>query len=178
VIANPVPLTVAPLIVKGAVPVEVKVSDFVVAVLSVTLPKTRLVVLTLSVGTEAFNCSAKLFVTPVELAVNVAACAVPTALTFAVKPALVAFAGTISVDGTVTAALLLVIATLKPPLGAAPLKVTVHASVPAPVIEALPHEKALNVGAFAIPVPLKFTLVVLLFVPFVVRVRSPFIDPA
>ena len=146
--------------------------------LTVTLPKTRLVALTLSVGTEAFNCNAKLFVTPVELAVKVTACAVPTALTFAVKPALVAFAGTISVDGTVTAALLLVIATLKPPLGAAPLNVTVQASVPEPVIEALPHEKALSVGAFATPVPLKLTFVVVLFVPFVVRVSSPFIEPA
>ena len=94
------------------------------------------------------------------------------------KPALVAFAGTTSADGTVTAAWLLVIATLKPPLGAEPLNVTVHASVPALVIEAPPQEKALSVGAFATPVPLKLTFVVLLSVPFVVRVSSPFIDPA
>jgi hypothetical protein len=72
-----------------------------------------------------------------------------------VKPALVALAGTTTVAGTVTDALLLVTDTLKPPLPAGPLRVTVQASVPAPVIDALLQDSALNPAATAVPVPVR-----------------------
>jgi hypothetical protein len=41
------------------VPVELKVTDWVVAAFTATLPKARLVVLRVRVGTAAFNCTAK-----------------------------------------------------------------------------------------------------------------------
>jgi hypothetical protein len=60
-----------------------------------------------SVGTAAVNCRAKLLETVPDVAVSVTACAVPTDNTVAVNPALVALAGTVTVEGTETAALLL-----------------------------------------------------------------------
>ena len=85
------------------------------------------------------------------LAVSVTACAVVTDDTVAVNPALVAFAGTTSVAGTVTAALLLARLTLKPPLPAAAVSVTVQLSLPDPVIDALLQESALNAAGTARP---------------------------
>jgi hypothetical protein len=154
-IVNPVPLNAAELMVTGAVPVEVNVTGSVDAVFTVTLPNARLVGLTVNVGTAAFNCSAKVLETPPALAVRVTACAVVTDDTVAVNPALLALAGTSTVAGTVTAALLLANDTLKPPVPAGPLSVTVHASVPAPVIDALLHDRALKVPAAAVPVPVR-----------------------
>ena len=78
------------------------------------------------------------------LAVSVTACAVVTDDAAAVNMALVAFAGTTSVAGTVTAALLLARLTLRPPLPAAAVSATVQLSLPGPVIEALLQESALN----------------------------------
>jgi hypothetical protein len=74
-----------------------------------------------------------------------------------VNAALVAFAGTVTVDGTVTAASLLDRLILRPPLGAVELRVTVQASVPAPVMDALLQESALNAGTVPVvmPVPLR-----------------------
>jgi hypothetical protein len=86
------------------------------------------------------------------LAVNVTACAVATDDTVAVNVAVVEFAGTVTVAGTVTAGLLLDRLTLSPPLAAAAFSVTVQASVPAPVIDALPQVSALSTG---VPVPLR-----------------------
>ena len=85
---NPVPLSVAELIVTGAVPVELNVTDNVEAVFTVTLPNARLLGLTVNVGTAAFSCSAKLLEKLPALAVRVAACAVVTDETVAVNPAL------------------------------------------------------------------------------------------
>ena len=116
---KPVPLSVAELMVTGAVPVEVNVTGSVEAVFTVTLPNARLVGLTVNVGTAAFSCKAKLLETLPALAVRVTACAVVTEETVAVNPALLALAGTTTVAGTVTPALLLVKPTLKPPLPAA-----------------------------------------------------------
>jgi len=85
--------------------------------------------------------------------------------TVAVNAALVAFAGTVTVAGTVTAALLLDRLILRPTLGAVELIVTVQASVPAPVMEALLQESALNAAetaVAAVPVPLKAITAVLL----------------
>jgi hypothetical protein len=58
------------LTVTAAVPADVKVTDFVTAVLRTTLPKEREVALTLNVGTAAFNWSAKPFETPPAFAVT------------------------------------------------------------------------------------------------------------
>jgi hypothetical protein len=81
---------------------------------------------------------------------------VPTAITVAENAPLVAFAGTVTVDGTVTAVLLLARFTIIPPEGAPPFSVTVQVSVPAPVIEALPQEIDFKV---AIPIPLRVIVV-------------------
>ena len=150
---KPVPVIVAELMVTGAAPVEVSVTDCVAAVLTCTLPKATLAALMLSVGTAAFNCRAKLFEMPPEAAVRVTACAVPTDDTPAVNPALVAFAGMVTVAGTVTAALLLERLMLRPPLAAAEVRVIVHASVPDPVMELVLQESVLNAAGAAVPVP-------------------------
>jgi len=55
---KPVPLTVTELMVTGAVPVELRVSDWVVALFSATLPKAMVLALTASVGVPAPNCRA------------------------------------------------------------------------------------------------------------------------
>jgi hypothetical protein len=62
----------------------------------------------------------------------------------AVKPALVAPAGTVTVAGTVTAALLLDRPTLSPPAGAAAFRFTVHASFANPDTDALLHASELT----------------------------------
>ena len=154
-IVNPVPVNAAELMVRGAVPVEVNVTGSVDAVFTVTLPNARLAGLMVNVGTAAFNCRPKVRETPPALAVRVTGCAVETDDTVAVNPALLALAGTTTVAGTVTAALLLVKDTLKPPLPAGPLNVTVQASLPAPVIDALVQDNALKVAATAVPVPVR-----------------------
>jgi hypothetical protein len=154
-IVNPVPVSDAELMVTGAVPVEVNVTGSVDAVFTVTLPNARLAGLMVNVGTPAFSCRAKVLDTPPALAVRVTACAVVTDDTVAVNPALLALPGTTTVAGTVTAALLLTNDTLKPPVPAGPLSVTVHASVPAPVIDALLHDSAFKVPAAAAPVPVR-----------------------
>ena len=159
-IVKPVPLNVAELMVTGAVPVELNVTGIVEDVFTVTLPNARLVGLTVNVGTAAFSCKAKLLETLLALAVRVTACAVVTEDTVAVNPALLALAGTTTVAGTVTAALLLVKPTLKPPLPAVVVSVTVHASLPAPVIDALLHDNALNAAGTAVPVPVRLTTAV------------------
>ena len=157
---KPVPLRVPELMVTGAVPVDVSVTGSVEAVFKVTLPNAKLAGLTVNVAAAAFNCRAKVLETPPALAVRVTACAVVTEDTVAVNPTLVALAGTTTVAGTVTAALLLVRPTLKPPLPAAALSVTVHASLPAPVIDALLQDNALNAAGTAVPVPVRLTTAV------------------
>ena len=88
------------------------------------------------------------------MAVSVAVCAVPTAEAVAVNPALEAPAATVTDAGTVTAALLLAKLTVRA-LAAAPVSVTVHASVAVPVSDALPHVTPLTAGC---PVPLSVTI--------------------
>ncbi|MFZ0745989.1 MAG: hypothetical protein WAM85_16380 [Terracidiphilus sp.] len=110
-------------------------------------------------------------------AVSVTDCAELTDETFAVKLAVVAFAATVTVAGTVTAALLLARLTLTPPLPAAALNVTVQASVPDPVIEPLLHKTELSVGGAAeldfLPVPCSFTIAVGLVTELLVIVTCP-----
>jgi len=151
---KPVPVNAAELMVTGAVPLELSVTGNVVGVFSVTLPNARLAGLMVNVGAAAFNCRAKVFDTPPVLAVRVTDCAVVTEVTVAVNPALVAFAGTTTVAGTVTAVLLLLNPTLTPPLPAAELSVTVQLSLPAPVRDALVQDNEPNVPDTAVPVPL------------------------
>ena len=82
---------------------------------------------------ELDNCRAKVLLVLPEVAVSVAVCDEVTAATVALKPALVDPEATATLDGTVTEELELDSDTLKPPLGAAPLNVTVHESLPAAV---------------------------------------------
>jgi hypothetical protein len=98
-----------------------------------------------------FSCKLKDCDPPPALAVREAVCAVLTEATVAENPALVEFAGTATVPGTLTAALLLDRVTVVPPLGAAEDRVTVQASDPAPVIEPLLHERLLRVGCVGLP---------------------------
>jgi hypothetical protein len=65
-----------------------------------------------------------------------------------VKLAELAPAATVTLAGTVTAALLLVNDTLAPPLGAAPVREMVQVSLPAPVTEALGHDTEPKVAEF------------------------------
>jgi hypothetical protein len=161
-IVNPVPVRAPELMVTGDVPVEVNVTGSVVGVFNVTLPNARLAGLIVNVAAAAFNCRAKVLETLPALAVSVTACAVVTDDTVAVNPALVAFAATVTEAGTVTAALLLARLTVKPPLPAAALSVTVQLSLPAPVIDAVLQERALNTPAPAPPVPVRLITAVAL----------------
>ena len=95
-----------------------------------------------------------------DVAVRVTDCALVTAATLAVNAALVAVAGTVIEEGTVTALLLLASDTLTPPVGAEPDRLTVHASARDPVIELLLQDTALTVGATLVPVPLRVTVAV------------------
>lgn len=123
---------------------------------STTLPKATLVALMLSAGVTAFNCSVKLFETPPAVAVRVATWLELTDITVAVNGTLLALAGTVTVAGTVTAALLLDRLTLSPPLGAAAFSAAVQASVPDPVMDPLLQESALKAGGLlVVPVPLR-----------------------
>jgi len=145
-IEKPVPPNVPELIVTGAVPVEVNVTGSVVGVFTVTLPNGRLAGLIVNVDTapDAFSCRAKLLETPPSLAFSVTDCADVTDDALAVNPTLVASDGTVTVVGTLTAALLLARLTLKPPLPAAAVSVTVQPSLPDPVMDPLLQESALN----------------------------------
>jgi hypothetical protein len=154
-IVKPVPVSVPEFMVTGAVPVELNVTGCVEAVFTVTLPNATLAGLMVNVGVVAFNCRAKLLETLPAVAVSVTACADVTADTLATNPALVAFAGTITVAGKTTAALLLARFTLRPPLAAAPVSVTVQLSLPDPVIDPLLQESILNAARAAVPVPVR-----------------------
>jgi hypothetical protein len=140
---KPVPVSVAELTVTAAVPVEDSVTDCEVVVFTARLPKLTLEVLTVRVGMAAFNWRAKLCELLLAFAVSAAVCVVLTAETVAAKFALAAPAGTVTEAGTTTAELLLARFTVTAPLGAA-LRVTVHASVPAPVIVGLEQESAVG----------------------------------
>jgi hypothetical protein len=159
--AKPVPVTVADVTTAAAVPVDDRVTDCVAVEYITTPPNEMLVALTLSVPEPAAktgeSCSANVALELPDVAVSVAVCEALTAETVAVNPALVAPAGTAALAGTVTAALLLASWMLMPSAGAAAVRLTVHTSVPAPLMEVWMHEMAFSVDAAAIPVPLRFT---------------------
>lgn len=155
---KPSPVREAALIVTGAVPAEVRVTEYVAPVLRGTFPKDRFVELILRVGTYAFRFRVKFSEFPLALAVSVTDWVARTDDAFAVNGTLFAFAGIVTVAGTLTALLLLDRFTLKPPLGAAPLIVTVHASVPVPVIDPVAHAIALRFllgWEISAPIPLR-----------------------
>src|ERR1700678_4200752 len=141
--------------VTAAIPEEVSVTGSVDDVFNVTSPNVRLagLIVNCEPAAAAFSCKAKVLETLPELAVRVTACAAVTADTVAANPALVALAGTTTVAGTVTAALLLARFTLRPPLPAAAVRATVQLSLPDSVIEALVQESELNATGTAVPVP-------------------------
>jgi hypothetical protein len=115
----------------------------------------------LNTGTLVPSCSAKVLATLLALAVSVTVWAVLTEDTVAVKLAVVDPAATVTEAGTVTAELLLARLTANPPLGAAPLRVTVQLSVPAPVIDELVQFRLVKVGVLAeVPLPLRPTTIV------------------
>jgi hypothetical protein len=130
----------AELTVTGTVPDDVSVIDCVDGLLRETFPNEMLVAFTLSVAKAGVNWRAKVPDAPPALAVRVAVCDEATDDTVAVKIALVAFAGTVTDAGTITAESLLARLTAIPPAGAASVRLTVQASDPEPVIEALVHE--------------------------------------
>jgi hypothetical protein len=108
------------------------------------LPNATLVAFKVSVAADGVSSRAKALETLPALAVRVTAWADDTGETVAAKVALVAPAATLTVDGTVTEALLLERLTLSPPVAAAALRVTVQISVPAPVKDELVQVNALN----------------------------------
>ena len=172
---RPVPVSVAELTTTAAVPVEDSVIDCVVDEFTDTLPKLRLEELMVSVGTAAFNCSAKVWATLPALAESVTACMVLTEEAVAEKPVLVAPAATVTEPGTVTEVLLLARLTIKPPLGAAVFSETVQESVAAPVTDALAQVRLVTTGT---PAPLRLMAAVPLVVELLTIVKVPLVAPA
>lgn len=79
-IVKPLPDTVAELMVRGPVPVEDSVNDWVAAVLTAVLPNARLFALTLSAAVVAgFTVMGRVADTPPEFAVKVTVCTLWTA---------------------------------------------------------------------------------------------------
>jgi hypothetical protein len=158
---NPVPVIAASLTVTAAVPVEVRVTVWVAVVFTATLPNARFRALTLRADVIASSCNSK---DCWPSAPSVAAWVAVTAVAVAVKVAVVAPAATVTLAGTVTAALLLVRVTVCPPVAAAPARVTVQASVPAPVNCAFAQVRPLTgwgCAAADAPMPLRSTTVAL-----------------
>lgn len=104
--------------------------------------------------------------TPFAPAVMVAFCEALTAVTVAVKVAVVADGATVTDEGTVTERLLLASEIVNPLDGAAWVNVTVHVSVPEPVRLAVSHVRVLSVavaGDWPLePLPWSFTVDVLI----------------
>jgi hypothetical protein len=142
---KPRPVSTALLTVTAADPVELRVSVCVAGALRTTLPKEMDVALMLSSALAAFNCSGKEAVAPLAEAVSEAVWVELTAATVAVTEALVEPAGTVTEAGRETAVLLLARVRARPPVGAAALRVTVHAVEPAPVIELLEQDREAGV---------------------------------
>lgn len=132
------------MIVTGEVPVDAKVTEYFAAVFTTTSPNEMLDKLGLRVDVAGFNCRATFFDTPPAAAIRFTVCEIWVDDTAVVNATLVAFVGIVTVAGIYTAALLLDKATLTPPFGAGPLKLTVHGSVAAPVMETALQEIPLS----------------------------------
>lgn len=141
---NPVPVTEPELMVSAAVPVELISTDWVDVVFRFTLPNETLVLATFQAALPAVSCSDVALLTPPAVAVMVAVCVVLTAVAVALNDALTDPAGTVTDAGTLSAVLLLARLTAMPPVGAAAVSVTEHASDAAPVSDPLLQEIALS----------------------------------
>ena len=108
------------------------------------------------------------------LAVSVTVCEVGTEEAVAVKPALVAPAGTITDAGTATLVLLLARLTTNPPVGAAAFSVNVQPSVPVPVIEPVLQLIAVSTGT---PVPVRPTVEVAPVEELLLMISVPAAEP-
>jgi hypothetical protein len=75
---NPVPEIESELMLTGAVPLEVNVTDFVTTVPTETLPNASEVALAVRTGVAAFSCSTELCDEEFALADKVAVCALVT----------------------------------------------------------------------------------------------------
>ena len=139
-------------------PVDESVSVCVDAAFTFTLPNDRLEALKPSVTELVLSCRVNVCDIVPAVAVRVTDCAVEADEAVAVNVALVAPTATVTVDGTVTAELLLARLTLTALLAGATFSVTVHASVPAPVIDELAQLRPVSTGT---PMPLRLTAFVL-----------------
>jgi hypothetical protein len=172
---KPAPLIASALTLTAAAPVELSVTVCVAAVFTGSLPNVKVVALTVSVGTVAPSCSAKVFDTLFALAVSVTVVAVLTAVAVAVNVALLDPAATVTDAGMVTAVLLLARLTASPPVAAAAFNETVQLSVPAPVIDPLVQVSPVNTGT---PVPVSVTAVEVPVEELLVSVSDPVTAPA
>ena len=154
-IENPAPVTVAPLTVTAAVPVEVNVMVCALARLTATVPKETLAALNASVGTVVPSASAKDLWRLPALAVIVTVCGVAVAVAVRLKLAFFWPDATVTDAGTVTAVLLLAILTAIPLLSAEVFNVTVQVSEPDPLIEPVAQANPLTIG---MPLPDRPTL--------------------
>lgn len=172
--AKPAPVMDAALTVTGIVPVDERISGCVIAELTGTVPKARLLALIPRMGIAAPSSTANVSATPPTLAVNVAACTVVTGATLASKVALLAPAGTVTDTGTLTALSLLARATSRPPLAAVAFSVTVHVSLEAPVTDPFTQFSPVSIGT---PMPLKATEAELAFDALLETLSWPLADP-
>lgn len=168
------PVTEPALMVTAAVPDEVSVTVWYAGLFRFTSPKGTLVDSRFSLGPPGTKLIVQLWFPPPDDAVRVAIPAVLTADTVAVKPAVVEPAATVTVDGTVTAVSLLERLTDWPPAPAAAFSVTVHVSVPDPVIEAFEQLIPVRMGC---PVPLRLMAVLEPVDELLVRVTEPLTAP-
>lgn len=172
---KPLPIAVAAVIVTAEVEPEDSVTVCVAAVFTFTLPKVRLVELTLSAIVDAPNCRPKVCTMPFAEADKVTACATFTANTVVENVALVAPPATVTDAGMVTAGLLLARFTANPPVAAGTFSVTVQLSVPAPVNDALAQLSPVSAGT---PVPLRLMAVEAPVVELLLKVNEPEAVPA
>jgi hypothetical protein len=139
-----------------AVPPAGEVALNVTVQLSVPAPKYVLVAQLSELKTGAalafgpFSLSAFVFEDFPLVAVSVAACVALTEETLAVKSAAVKPEGTVTLEGTVTAALSLESPIVRPPAGAAAVRETLQLSLAAPVIELSTHARSLRSGELVV----------------------------
>jgi hypothetical protein len=162
--------------VSGTFPDEVRVTDWAVAVLSRTAPNERVAALRVSAGVAGISCRDAVLVTPPAIAVMVTVWAAVTADAAALKAAVVAPLRMVTDDGTVTALLLPARLTVRP-LVAGEVRLTVQASVPAPMRDPTAQDTELSAGGIW-PVAPRLTVAVAPAAALVVMVRVPAAAPA
>jgi hypothetical protein len=154
---KPLPDIATELTVTADVPVDVKVTVWVVGVFNGTPPNAIVVAFTVKEGVPGLSWSEIDRELLPDAAVRVAAWELETAAMFAVNAVLDDAAGIVTERGTVTAELLAESPTVNPPVGAEPERLTVHGFAIDPVIDVDLQVTALTVGATLMPVPLRLT---------------------